>query len=242
MKQAAFDLEVMEQGEINQSARECFLKGPDGDPYVVQWETVTKSAPGVEGPAGVTVEPPMSYFLHHEMTARTLVVTGNHPFWVENVGKMSTVDTAEEQIVHALDACLEYARSRPQIFEYVFPKPRDDARGYPEDFCARHSPTLNPLADAVAKWMEEGALEKDDIWEVTLAIWAHAHGYIALYRAGRFSLAPKDFKELCHRSMRRLFRGLKARDPHGPDGSASMARFGTTVLSKPPPNVALVRR
>jgi len=131
------------------------------------------------------------------------------------IGKMPTLDTAEEQIVHALDAYLDYALGRPQIFDYVFSRPRDDARRYPEDFRARRSPTLNPLADAVTRWMEEGALEKDDIWEVTLEIWAHAHGYIALYRAGRVSLPPEDFKELVHRSMRRLFRGLKA---HGLDG------------------------
>jgi len=169
------------------------------------------------GAVGIT---PMAIY-HHFATREALlraVVDREFGDFLDLVGKMPTADTAEEQLVHALDAYLEYALSRPQIFEYVFSKPRDDARRYPEDFRARRSPTLNPIADAVAKWMEQGALEKDDIWEVTLEIWAHAHGYVALYRAGRFSLAPKDFKELFHRSMRRLFRGLKARDAHGPDG------------------------
>jgi hypothetical protein len=59
--------------------------------------------------------------------------------------------------------------------------------------------------------MDAGLIEKDDIWEVTLELWAHAHGYIALYRAGRFSLPPEDFKALVHRSMRRLFHGLSRR-------------------------------
>jgi AcrR family transcriptional regulator len=174
-----------------------------------------------EGPEAVTMRrlarsigiTPMAIY-HHVATREVLlraVVDREFGQFLDLIGKMSTLDTAEEQIVHALDAYLEYALSRPQIFDYVFSKPRDDARRYPEDFRARRSPTLNPLADAVAKWMEEGALEKDDIWEVTLEIWAHAHGYVALYRAGRFSLAPKDFKELIHRSMRRLFHGLKAR-------------------------------
>lgn len=181
-----------------------------------------------EGPEAVTMRrlarsiglTPMAIY-HHFATREALlraVVDREFGEFLDLIGRMPNAETAEEQIVHALDAYLEYALSRPQIFDYVFSKPRDDARRYPEDFHARHSPTLNPLADAVAKLMEEGALEKDDIWEVTLEIWAHAHGYVALYRAGRFSLAPKDFKELLHRSMRRLFHGLKARDTRRPKG------------------------
>ena len=163
---------------------------------------------------------PMAIY-HHFPTREALlraIVDREFGEFLDLVNKMPTLETAEAQVVHALDAYLEYALTRPQIFDYVFSKPRDDARRYPVDFRERRSPTLNALADAVAKWMGEGALEKDDIWEVTLEIWAHAHGYIALYRAGRFSLAPEDFKELLHRSMRRLFHGLRARDSNGLDG------------------------
>jgi AcrR family transcriptional regulator len=181
-----------------------------------------------KGPEAVTMRrvarsigiTPMAIY-HHFVTREALlraVVDREFGEFLDLIGETSTLGTTEEQVVHALDAYLEYALSRPQIFDYVFSKPREDARRYPEDFRARRSPTLNPLADSVAKWMEEGALEKDDIWEVTLEIWAHAHGYIALYRAGRVSLPPEDFKELVHRSMRRLFRGLKARGAHGLDG------------------------
>ncbi|HEY6925252.1 MAG TPA: TetR/AcrR family transcriptional regulator [Steroidobacteraceae bacterium] len=178
---------------------------------------------------------PMAIY-HHFPTREALlraVVDREFGEFLGELGKVPTADTAEEQIVHALDAYVEYALSRPQIFDYVFSNPREDARRYPEDFRARLSPTLNPLADAVAKLMDEGALLRDDIWEVTLELWAHAHGYVALYRASRFSLAPKDFKELLHRSMRRLFRGLEARDAHGSVASAALARESTTVLSEP---------
>jgi AcrR family transcriptional regulator len=181
-----------------------------------------------EGPEAVTMRrlarsigiTPMAIYHHFATREALLRVVVDREFgeFLELFSKTATLGPAEEHIVHALDAYLDYALSRPQIFDYVFSKPRDDARRYPEDFRARRSPTLNPLADAVAKWMEEGALEKDDIWEVTLEMWALAHGYVALYRAGRFSLAPKDFKELVNRSTRRLFRGLKASDAPGLDG------------------------
>jgi AcrR family transcriptional regulator len=175
-----------------------------------------------KGPEAVTMRrlarsigiTPMAIYHHFETREALLRAVVDREFeeFRDLIAKTPAVGTAEGQIVHALDAYIEYALSRPQIFDYVFSRPRDDARRYPEDFRARRSPTLNPLADTVAKWMEEGALEKDDIWEVTLEIWAHAHGYVALYRAGRFNLPPEDFKELLHRSLRRLFRGLKARD------------------------------
>jgi AcrR family transcriptional regulator len=104
---------------------------------------------------------------------------------------------------------LDYAFDRPRVFDYVFSKPRFDARKFPEDFRARRSPTLNPLADVVAEAMKKRELKKDDVWEVALQLWAHAHGYVTLYRAGRFSLGEKEFRALYHRAMRRLLDGLR---------------------------------
>ncbi len=183
-----------------------------------------------EGPEAVTMRrlarllgiTPMAIYHHFETREALLrdVVDAEFGLFLDSLGKMPAYDAAEDQLVHALDAYLDYALSRPQIFDYVFSKPREGARRYPEDFRERRSPTLNPLADAVAKWMEDGVLEKDDVWEVTLELWAHAHGYIALYRAGRFDLTPDDFKELVHRSMWRLFHGLKARPPPPPAQSS----------------------
>lgn len=156
---------------------------------------------------------PMAIY-HHFATREALlrdVVDAEFGLFVDLLDRMPTHEAAADQIKHALDAYLDYALSRPEIFDYVFSKPREGARRFPEDFRARHSPTLNPLADAVTKWMEEEIIETDDIWEVTLELWAHVHGYIALYRAGRFSLPPEAFKALVHRSIGRLFHGLMAR-------------------------------
>lgn len=153
---------------------------------------------------------PMAIYHHFETREALLsdVVDQEFGAFLDLLGKMSAHGAAADQITHALDAYVDYALSRPRIFDYVFSKPREGARRYPDDFRARRSQTLNPLADAVAKWMDEGVMRRDDIWEVTLELWAHAHGYVALFRAGRFDLPPEDFKELVHRSMRRLFHGL----------------------------------
>jgi AcrR family transcriptional regulator len=118
--------------------------------------------------------------------------------------------TVAVRLVGALQAYVDYALDRPRIFDYVFAEARPGARRYPDDFRARRSPTLNPIADLVAGGMESGYLKKDDVWEVALDLWAHTHGYVALYRAGRFTLQEDEFRSLVERSLKRLIRGLKA--------------------------------
>ena len=116
----------------------------------------------------------------------------------------------ESRLVGVLEGYIDYALARPRIFDYVFSRPRPGARRFPKDFRARRSPTLNPVAEVVAGAMEQGDLKKDDVWEIAFALWAHVHGYVMLYRAGRISLSKKGFRELIRRSLRRFVRGLKA--------------------------------
>jgi AcrR family transcriptional regulator len=115
-----------------------------------------------------------------------------------------------ETLTEIMHGYIDYALARPRVFDYVFSKPRSDARRFPDDFRARRSPTLTPVADAVAEAMARGWLKWDDIWEVALDLWAHIHGYVMLYRAGRFQLSEDEFRTLCQRSLRRLLDGLKA--------------------------------
>lgn len=109
-----------------------------------------------------------------------------------------------------VDAYLDYAFERPHVFDYIFNMPRPDIRKYPQDFRARRSPSLNPVADRVAAMMVAGELRKDDVWEVSMQLWAHAHGYVTMYRAGRFDMDESAFRALYHRAVKRLFQGLAA--------------------------------
>lgn len=118
--------------------------------------------------------------------------------------------SGDTKLLRVMDNYLDYSFAHPRIFDYVFSQYREDARRYPEDFHARRSPTLNRVADAVDEAMRSGQLRRDDVWEVALELWAHVHGYIALYRAGRFSLSEEQFRRLYRRALRRLIDGLKA--------------------------------
>lgn len=173
-----------------------------GGPQAVTMRRVAQAA-------GIT---PMAIYHHFPNRAALLKTVTDAEFEKlrDFVEARSASRSFESKIVHIMDGYLDYAFARPRVFDYVFSRPRSDARRFPEDFHARRSPTMNPIADAVTEAMQKGKLKKDDVWEVALELWAHAHGYIALYRGGRFSLSESQFRQLVQRSLRRLLHGLKA--------------------------------
>ncbi|HWY25364.1 MAG TPA: TetR/AcrR family transcriptional regulator [Nevskia sp.] len=107
---------------------------------------------------------------------------------------------------------IDYAVARPLLFDYVFSRERPAARRFPEDFRARRSPTMTPLADAVEAAMAAGWLRKDDVWEVTMQMGGSLHGWLVLYRGNRFSYTEAEFRAFCERGMDRLLAGLRNKD------------------------------
>jgi AcrR family transcriptional regulator len=155
---------------------------------------------------------PMAIY-HHFADRKALlnfVVDREFTKYSESLEASPRRGTYESQILTCMDAYIDYAFAHPRIFDYVFAEPRPGARRFPEDFRARRSPTLNPVADLLQKAMEAGYLKQDDVWELAMELWAHTHGYVSLYRGGRFALPEKEFRALVRRSIRRMIHGLKA--------------------------------
>jgi AcrR family transcriptional regulator len=155
---------------------------------------------------------PMAIY-HHFADRKALlnfVVDREFTKYSESLQASPRRGTYESQILTCMDAYIDYAFAHPRIFDYVFAEPRPGARRFPEDFRARRSPTLNPVADLLQKAMEAGYLKQDDVWELAMELWAHTHGYVSLYRGGRFALPGKEFRALVRRSIRRMIHGLKA--------------------------------
>jgi AcrR family transcriptional regulator len=163
----------------------------------------------VAAAVGIT---PMAIY-HHFADRKALlnfVVDREFTKYSETFQALPRRGTYESQILTCMDTYIDYAFAHPRIFDYVFAEPRPGARRFPEDFRARRSPTLNPVADLLQKAMEAGYLKQDDVWELAMELWAHTHGYVSLYRGGRFNLPEKEFRALVRRSIRRMLHGLKA--------------------------------
>lgn len=105
---------------------------------------------------------------------------------------------------------LDYALAHPHLFDHAFSVRRDDARRFPEDFRARLSPTVNVVHDVVVDAQQQGLLHAGDPWDIAMTLWAHAHGLVSLYRAGRFSYDEHEFRVFYDASIGKLLDGLKS--------------------------------
>ncbi|HEU4670133.1 MAG TPA: TetR/AcrR family transcriptional regulator [Dyella sp.] len=115
-----------------------------------------------------------------------------------------------ERLQALLTPYLDYALTHPHLFDHAFALRRDDARRFPEDFRERQSPTLTVIADAIEEGMRAGVLRKDDPWQVAMTLWAHAHGLVTLYRAGRFNDDEAHFRAFYQASLRRVIDGIRS--------------------------------
>lgn len=105
---------------------------------------------------------------------------------------------------------LDYALAYPHLFDHAFLARRRNARRFPEDFIAAQSPTANVMHEAVLEAQASGQLRAGDAWGLTMTVWAHAHGLIALQRAGRFSFDEAGFRAFFTTSLHHLLDGLRA--------------------------------
>lgn len=113
-----------------------------------------------------------------------------------------------KRLLAMMASYLDYALAHPHLFDHAFSVRREDARRFPEDFRARRSPTLNLIADTLSEGIAKGLLREDDPWNLAMDLWAHAHGLVALYRAGRFSYGEARFRTFYLQSLGRLVDGL----------------------------------
>jgi len=166
----------------------------------------------------LAITPMAIYYYYQDRDALLQHIVNLEIVRLAKLGAQLVASSTDADREHIIDAYLDYAFSRPHVFDYVFNTPREGGMKYPEDFRARKSPSLNTVADRVEYFMRAGLILTDDIWEVTMQLWAHAHGYVALYRSGRFSFDESEFRVLYRRAMTRLFTGL-APASTGPDAA-----------------------
>lgn len=126
----------------------------------------------------------------------------------ERVERSVTSQEGPDYLIRAADTFVTYAFERPHMFDYIYSAQRPRPVRYPADFHAGKSPAMTALADRVEAAMMLDQLRRGDPWEVALQFWAHAHGYLALYRAGWFTLDQESFRALYLRAVRRLLDGL----------------------------------
>jgi AcrR family transcriptional regulator len=112
-------------------------------------------------------------------------------------------------IASFLSSYITFALEEPHLFEIMFVAPRVRLRRFPSDFASGRSSTFNLLRSLVDSGIARGLFRCDDSLEVTRDLWAFAHGYVALFRAGRFGNDRKALRTAFNAGLVRLLKGLR---------------------------------
>lgn len=125
--------------------------------------------------------------------------------------------TAEERFKLGGEAYLRFALEQSKYYEVIFMAPHHlGTEPMPGDLVRQSMANFQFLIDRVQELMEAGVLRRDDAKMVAVSIWAHSHGLVSLYLAGKLELDEVAFKHLYWESHKRLMTGLKRQidDPH----------------------------
>jgi AcrR family transcriptional regulator len=120
----------------------------------------------------------------------------------------SAIADPQQRILALLDDLLDFALGTPHLYAFLMIDRRQQARRYPQDFDDGASPAFSRLTDAVEHGMRQKALLTDDVIETSLTLTATVQGLIQLYLRDRIAMSPPQFRDLCHRSVRRVLHGL----------------------------------
>jgi len=166
---------------------------------------------GVATRAGITPMATYKHFANRDalLHAATAAEYGRLSAYITRANSRKSISA-----LHSMLGYFDYACDHPHLFRYMFSSRRKDLFTFPVDLNAGKSPTLNMLHRTVAGLMEEGILKRDDVFETSLTIWAHAHGLITLYLAGRIKLSRNSFRKLYLRSLDRLLDGIRKQSAH----------------------------
>ncbi|RAO78311.1 TetR/AcrR family transcriptional regulator [Dyella jiangningensis] len=154
---------------------------------------------------------PMAIYRHFEDLAAIMRAVNNQlAHEVATAWATSGLSEGIKREYAPLGYYLDYALAHPHLFDYVFGARQPHARRYPEDFRDRQSPAFNVMVDSLAAGIRDGLLAKGDPYDYAMSLWAHAHGLVSLYRAGRFSYEEAEFRAFFMASMEIMFRGMRA--------------------------------
>ncbi len=106
------------------------------------------------------------------------------------------------------EAYLEFALTRPHLFDAAFFLPAPKARQYPDDFVAGRSPVVAMMMVRIDQAKVNGSLGEKPALDLALTMSALAQGMISMYRANRFP-DEKQFRSLYRTVIRHCLDSFK---------------------------------
>jgi AcrR family transcriptional regulator len=141
--------------------------------------------------------------------------------------------TPLERFTRAGEGYLDFALEHPRWYTIMFSGPeRLGMEALPEDIEAQGCAIHQFWIDRVGECMRAGILPEGDPLDVSLTMWAHAHGMVQLFHQGRLGTDdPRHFRALFAASGARLMAGVAS--------PAWAARFTAEAKAQDPESVRL---
>jgi hypothetical protein len=118
--------------------------------------------------------------------------------------------TPAERFTLAGKSYLDFALEEPALYEIIY-MPREFLGGQsPEDQVGSQSGAISQFwTDRVREMMDAGYLREGDPFEISLTLWAHAHGFLSLYHRGALPVKDEQgFRALMSESFFRIMQGM----------------------------------
>ena len=138
------------------------------------------------------------------------VVREAHRAFISYIYRALEGSTPLERFTRAGEGYLDFALEHPRWYAIMFSGPeRLGMEALPEDIEAQGCAIHQFWIDRVSECMRAGILLEGDPLDVSLTMWAHAHGMVQLFHQGRLGTDdPGEFRTLFAASGARLMAGV----------------------------------
>jgi AcrR family transcriptional regulator len=160
------------------------------------------------GRLGVTAPALYRHFESREKVLLEVVLTA-YKKMSEYLYRALEGKTAGERFRLAGESYLRFALENPRLYDVLFAPP--DRMGWdrlPVEIENQACAVGQFWNDRVRECMDAGILRRGDPEDISVTLWAHAHGLLTLYLRGVLRIEEAGFRELYLSSSRRLLAGL----------------------------------
>jgi AcrR family transcriptional regulator len=158
---------------------------------------------------------PMALYRHFDNREALLnaIVAEGHATFLRYLNRALAADTPGNRLLVSGEQYLAFALDQPRSYAVMFMEHvpescvRKDLKSW-ED-----AATFRFLVDRIRDCTAAGTLHTDDPEAVALTIWAHVHGLVSLFLAGKLPLARAEFERTYLRSIVAVLGSFGWRDP-----------------------------
>lgn len=157
---------------------------------------------------------PMALYRHfgNREELLTAIVAEGHATFLRYLNRALGADTPARRLLVSGEQYLAFGLDHPRSYAVMFMEhvPENCVKKGPASF--GDAATFQFLVDRIRDCTAAGVLRTDEPETVALSIWAHVHGLVSLFLAGKLPLARPEFERVYLRSIVALLGAYGWRD------------------------------